>query len=104
MDKHFEAWENAGIDMSGKISELAFFVEGCYSSGEATLSKNEIRLGSEPGEISGDGMLDHEDAELLQSYLINKAVGLENWQSADLNGDGILNAADLSLLKQKLLR
>ena len=104
MDKHFEAWENAGIDMSGKISELAFFVEGCYSSGEATLSKNEIRLGSEPGDLSGDGMLDHEDAEMLQSYLINKAVGLENLQSADLNGDGILNAADLSLLKQKLLR
>lgn len=103
IDQHFRAWEDAGLDMSGKICELSFFVEGWYSSGEISVKQNDLIFGADAGDINGNGTLGHDDALLLRSYLMGEAAQLECQENADLNGDGILNALDLTLLKQKLL-
>ena len=51
-------------------------------------------------DISGDGMLTKEDAELLQKYLLSDPDAKpRDWKAADLDNDGVLTAADLSLLK-----
>ena len=47
VSKHFEQWENAGLQM-GVMYEVAFNVEGWESSGQADVKKNTITLGKEP--------------------------------------------------------
>jgi hypothetical protein len=100
---HFKAWEQAGINLSGKLYEITFFVEGWYSSGKADIIQSDIAIGNKKGDIDGNGILEHKDARLLKAYLLGKSELPDNSLTADLNSDGILNAADLSLLKQKLL-
>lgn len=100
---HFKAWEQAGINLSGKLYEITFFVEGWYSSGKADIIQSDIAIGNKKGDIDGNGILEHKDARLLKAYLLGESEFPDNRQRADLNSDGILNAADLSLLKQKLL-
>lgn len=55
-------------------------------------------------DLNGDGICDHADAELVQSFLLGKYIRSANMPRADINRDGILNAVDLSLLRQALLK
>ena len=48
IDEHFKAWEKAGLDMSGKLYEASFFVEGHHSSGEAKITKNQLSFSDDP--------------------------------------------------------
>ena len=48
IDEHFKAWEKAGLDMSGKLYEASFFVEGHHSSGEANITKNQFSFSDDP--------------------------------------------------------
>lgn len=45
--EHFAAWEEMGLDMSGKFYEVALTVEGYQSSGKATVTKNILTMGGE---------------------------------------------------------
>lgn len=42
---HFKAWEELGLDMSGKMYEVALCVEGYKSSGTANVYKNKLTVG-----------------------------------------------------------
>ncbi|MCI8655240.1 MAG: hypothetical protein HFJ48_05170, partial [Clostridia bacterium] len=55
------------------------------------------------GDINGDGVIDDEDLELLQNYLVGN-IGLSDKQKelADVNKDGKLDADDLLKLRQFL--
>lgn len=58
---------------------------------------------TESGDINGDGVVNHDDANMLKSYLLNKTSTLTNPQDADLNSDGIINMADYVVLNRSLL-
>lgn len=49
------------------------------------------------GDYSGDGVLDVQDVQILQAYLLGKDVEIQN---ADVTGDGLENVLDLCLLKR----
>lgn len=51
VSKHFEGWEKAGLDMSGKMYEVALNIEGYQSEGSAAVNKNGLVI----GEGDGDG-------------------------------------------------
>ncbi len=51
VSKHFDAWEKAGLDMSGKMYEVALNIEGYQSNGSAAVNKNGLVI----GEGDGDG-------------------------------------------------
>ena len=51
VSNHFEAWENAGLDMSGKMYEVALNIEGYRSNGSATVNKNNLVFGSTPDPV-----------------------------------------------------
>ncbi len=51
VSKHFEAWEKAGLDMSGTMYEVALNIEGYQSNGSANVKKNGLVI----GEGDGDG-------------------------------------------------
>ncbi|MDE6664754.1 MAG: glycoside hydrolase family 11 protein, partial [Ruminococcus sp.] len=51
VSKHFEAWEKAGLDMSGTMYEVALNIEGYQSNGSANVKKNGLVM----GEGDGDG-------------------------------------------------
>lgn len=42
---HFKAWEELGLDMSGKMYEVSFCVEGFNSSGSANVYKHVLTVG-----------------------------------------------------------
>ena len=50
VSNHFDAWANAGLDMSGKMYEVALNVEGYQSNGSATVNKNNLVFGSTPAD------------------------------------------------------
>ncbi len=50
VSKHFEAWEKAGLDMSGKMFEVALNIEGYQSNGSAVVNKNGLVIGEGNGD------------------------------------------------------
>ena len=73
--------------------------EGVTYSGNKTLQV----LGFEmAGDVSEDGLLDTEDMQTLQDYLIGREVRHISDENADLSTDARLNVFDLCLLKQQL--
>lgn len=50
VSKHFEAWEKAGLDMSGTMYEVALNIEGYQSNGSANVIKNGLVIGSGDGD------------------------------------------------------
>lgn len=46
VSEHLKAWEQAGLDVSGKVDCVFFEVDGWQSSGEAEIRKNQIRFNS----------------------------------------------------------
>ena len=44
VSKHFEEWQNFGMDMSGKLYEAMMKVEGYQSSGNAELTLNNLTV------------------------------------------------------------
>lgn len=50
VSKHFEAWEKAGLDMSGKMYEVALNIEGYQSNGSAVVNKNGLVIGEGDGD------------------------------------------------------
>ncbi|MDE5569739.1 MAG: glycoside hydrolase family 11 protein, partial [Ruminococcus sp.] len=50
VSKHFEAWEKAGLDMSGKMYEVALNIEGYQSNGSAIVNKNGLVIGEGDGD------------------------------------------------------
>ena len=107
IDKHFEAWENNGIDMSGLLYEVSFDVEGWMSSGEAEVTQNDIVFGSRPvvqtvlGDLNGDGGFSVADIVSLQGFLLGRA-DVKVWNNADYNGNGRLDVFDFILMKRRL--
>lgn len=61
VSKHFNAWENLGMDM-GKMYEVALTVEGYQSSGSANVYTNQLNIG---GSSSGDGDATKVEAESM---------------------------------------
>jgi len=47
LSEHFKAWEKMGLDVSGKIFEIALCVEGFRTDGQATVSKHVFSIGDE---------------------------------------------------------
>ncbi|MCM1133515.1 MAG: glycoside hydrolase family 11 protein [Ruminococcus flavefaciens] len=50
VSEHFEAWEKAGLDMSGKMYEVALNIEGYQSNGSAVVNKNGLVIGEGDGD------------------------------------------------------
>lgn len=50
VSEHFEAWEKAGLDMSGKMYEVALNIEGYQSAGSAAVNKNGLVIGEGHGD------------------------------------------------------
>lgn len=50
VSKHFEAWEKAGLDMSGTMYEVALNIEGYQSNGSANVIKNGLVIGNGDGD------------------------------------------------------
>lgn len=50
VSKHFEGWEKAGLDMSGKMYEVALNIEGYQSNGSAVVNKNGLVIGEGDGD------------------------------------------------------
>lgn len=50
ISKHFEAWEDAGMDMSGVMYEVALNVEGYQSNGSAKVNSNIVTYGEGHGD------------------------------------------------------
>lgn len=50
VSKHFEAWEKAGLDMSGTMYEVALNIEGYQSNGSANVIKNGLVFGDGDGD------------------------------------------------------
>ena len=50
VSKHFEGWEQAGLDMSGKMYEVALNIEGYQSNGSASVNKNGLVIGNGDGD------------------------------------------------------
>lgn len=52
VSNHFDAWKKAGLDMNGKLYEVALNVEGYRSNGSADVKKNDLKFGI--GDDDGD--------------------------------------------------
>lgn len=50
ISKHFDAWEKAGMDMSGVMYEVALNVEGYQSNGSAKVNSNLVTYGKGDGD------------------------------------------------------
>lgn len=58
---------------------------------------------SKKGELTGNNLIDFEDARLLQKYLIDISdIDDDKLQNADLNYDGSITVSDLALLIKKV--
>ena len=63
----------------------------------------ELPAASLMGDVNADGAVTHDDAVMLQSWLLGSGK-VTDWRQGDMNGDGKLNAKDLTLLKRQLLK
>ncbi len=50
ISKHFDAWQNAGLDMKGRMYEVALNIEGYQSAGSASVNKNGLVIGKGDGD------------------------------------------------------
>lgn len=50
VSEHFDAWKQAGLDMSGKMYEVALNIEGYQSNGSAVVNKNGLVIGEGDGD------------------------------------------------------
>ncbi|MDE6775126.1 MAG: glycoside hydrolase family 11 protein [Ruminococcus sp.] len=50
ISKHFDAWEAAGLDMGGRMYEVALNIEGYQSAGSASVNKNGLVIGKGDGD------------------------------------------------------
>lgn len=57
VSKHFEEWEKAGLDMNGKMYEVALNIEGYQSNGSANVKKNGLVIGQGDGD-NGSSVVD----------------------------------------------
>ena len=107
--KHFAAWEQAGMNMTGNVLNAELFVEGYECSGEAEVTVNDLSIEHMPsaammGDANGDGVFRIADAVIMQKWLTALPdAQLKNWQACDWNQDGTLNALDLSMMKGALI-
>lgn len=114
IQKHFDAWEKAGMAMNGQIQDIAFSVEGWKCTGEANVTKNSISISNIPkqnnpavqkGDMNGDQTVGIADVVLMQKWLLAASdTGFADWKAGDMNQDGLLNSIDLSLLKQAVFK
>ena len=83
--KHMKAWEDAGLPMNGRIENIDFTIEAYEGSGEAAVTRNEIRIGTEAqssGTCTGktpDGSYDYE-------YCKNGDQGEAFFDGAEIDG------------------
>lgn len=57
VSKHFEEWEKAGLDMNGRMYEVALNIEGYQSNGSANVKKNGLVIGQGDGD-NGSSVVD----------------------------------------------
>ena len=79
VSEHFKAWDNAGFDMTGKLYNIVFNVEGYRSSGTADVKKLRIT----PAALAPDPITPDEDG-----YYIKESFDSGNKGSFDTNGNG----------------
>lgn len=82
VSKHFDAWEKAGLDMSGKMYEVALNIEGYQSNGSAVVNKNGLVIGAGDGD---DGSVTVNPIEPIEpdenGYFFNSSFdeGTDGW-------------------------
>ena len=54
VSKHFEAWEKAGLDMSGTLYEVSLNIEGYRSNGSANVKSVTVTEGAGGGQTTND--------------------------------------------------
>lgn len=54
------------------------------------------------GDCNNDGSFTVADIVMLQKWLLNDGIVLDNWKAADLYGDNVINVFDLALMKQMI--
>ncbi|MBP3379767.1 MAG: glycoside hydrolase family 11 protein [Ruminococcus sp.] len=82
ISKHFEAWEKAGLDMSGKMYEVALNIEGYQSNGSAVVNKNGLVIGDGDGDNGSAPIKPVEPVEPdANGYFFNSTFenGTDNW-------------------------
>ncbi|MDQ2084880.1 glycoside hydrolase family 11 protein [Herbivorax sp. ANBcel31] len=55
------------------------------------------------GDLNGDGVIDSSDYTLLQRYILEIPVSIDDISVADLNGDGVIDSTDATLLSRYIL-
>lgn len=60
-------------------------------------------LADEKGDVNSDSEFNAADLVLMQKYLLNNNLILENWENGDLCEDGIINSFDLCLMRNELI-
>ena len=111
--KHFDAWEDAGLDMSGTLGEVSLYIYGSMSDGSAIVKSVSFPIYNEPeeqtsaeqrGDTNGDGVIDVFDLASLRRGILSIMSGTGSSPSnSDVNGDGAVNVADLVCLQRYLL-
>ena len=111
--KHFDAWEDAGLDMSGTLGEVSLYIYGSMSDGSAIVKSVSFPIYNEPeeqtsaeqrGDTNEDGVIDVFDLASLRRGILSIMSGTGSSPSnSDVNGDGAVNVADLVCLQRYLL-
>ena len=95
LEKHFKAWTKAGLDSTGDIKGISFYVSGWDCSGEAAITKNDITCTMSHPDFMPE--LDTEDALQFMStagssviskdpYNVRQALRNENEQVSFKDG------------------
>ncbi len=87
-----------------------YYFDGRHSARLTDLCSEQNDLGAAffaevQGDVNCDGICNHTDAKLLQTWLLTVPdPELKNWHAADYDGNNRLNALDLCCMKQDLLQ
>lgn len=55
------------------------------------------------GDVNSDGEFNVSDLVLVQKWLLNDSIKLENWKMGDFCEDGVLDSFDLCLMRNELI-
>lgn len=92
------------IKMAGSVLTALASAATAGTNALAGSSVIQQRIVGYLGDVSNNGTVETEDAELLQDYLLGLSeLSDEQLQFADMNYSDSINAADLTLLKRQLL-
>ncbi|WP_162148447.1 glycoside hydrolase family 11 protein, partial [Ruminococcus flavefaciens] len=82
VSKHFEAWEKAGLDMSGTLYEVSLNIEGYRSNGSANVKSVTVTEGA-----GGGGGQQNNDWNQNNNQQQNQNNDWNNWGQQNQNND-----------------